>query len=97
MKRICVNKGIGTFNHYHWIYWVGPGLGSIVAVGFYKLVKALEYETVNPGADSAKQESTQEEPSDDTPRDERTGSESTARSPSGGRNGQAAEKPADAA
>ena len=41
-----------SFNGYHWIYWVGPGLGSLVAVGFYKLVKGLEYETVNPGQDA---------------------------------------------
>nr|ODN83871.1 hypothetical protein L203_05271 [Cryptococcus depauperatus CBS 7841] len=29
-----------------WIYWVGPCLGSILATGFYKLLKWLEYETV---------------------------------------------------
>lgn len=34
-----------------WIYWVGPCLGSCVAVGFYRFVKLLEYETANPGAD----------------------------------------------
>lgn len=32
------------FPHYHWIYWVGPFLGTLVAVAFYKLVKGLEYE-----------------------------------------------------
>jgi aquaporin rerated protein, other eukaryote len=41
-----------TFDHYHWIYWVGPGLGAIVAVLFYRFIKMLEYETANPGADS---------------------------------------------
>jgi len=30
---------------------VGPGLGALVAVGFYRFVKVLEYETANPGAD----------------------------------------------
>jgi hypothetical protein len=40
-----------TFEDYHWIYWVGPILGSIVAAGFYKFIKILEYETVNPGQD----------------------------------------------
>lgn len=30
-----------NFNGYHWIYWVGPGLGTLVAVGFYKLVSLL--------------------------------------------------------
>lgn len=41
------------FAGYHWIYWVGPMLGSIVAAGFYKFIKALEYETANPGQDSS--------------------------------------------
>lgn len=40
-----------TFNGYHWIYWVGPALGALLAVGMYRLIKALEYETSNPGAD----------------------------------------------
>ena len=35
----------------HWIYWIGPILGTLVAVGFYRLVKMLEYETANPGQD----------------------------------------------
>lgn len=26
---------------------VGPGLGALLATAFYKLIKALEYETVN--------------------------------------------------
>ncbi|KAF8861173.1 aquaporin-like protein [Acephala macrosclerotiorum] len=33
------------FPDYHWIYWVGPIAGVLLAVLFYKLVKALEYET----------------------------------------------------
>lgn len=39
------------FESYHWIYWVGPGLGSVLAAGFYHLINVLEYETVNPGQD----------------------------------------------
>ncbi|CZT46624.1 related to aquaporin [Rhynchosporium secalis] len=43
-----------NFHSYHWIYWVGPMLGAIVASGFYLLMKMLEYETANPGQDSSK-------------------------------------------
>jgi aquaporin related protein len=39
------------FDGYHWIYWLGPLLGAIFAVIFYRLIKMLEYETANPGAD----------------------------------------------
>lgn len=41
-----------NFSNYHWIYWVGPILGAIVAAGFYKFIKILEYETANPDQDS---------------------------------------------
>ena len=36
-----------SFHTYHWIYWVGPSLGALLASTFYMFVKALEYETVN--------------------------------------------------
>jgi len=36
-----------SFSSYHWIYWVGPVLGALLASAFYLFVKALEYETVN--------------------------------------------------
>ncbi|KAF8463892.1 aquaporin 1 [Kalaharituber pfeilii] len=39
------------FPNYHWIYWLGPCLGSVAATGFYKLLLILEYKTVNPGQD----------------------------------------------
>ncbi|MBE7179755.1 MAG: aquaporin [Terriglobus roseus] len=42
---------IGHFDGYHWLYWVGPFLGTLVAVVFYRLIKTLEYETANPGQD----------------------------------------------
>ena len=41
-----------TFDNYHWIYWIGPLLGAVIAVIFYRLIKFLEYENANPGADS---------------------------------------------
>merc|ERR1712000_282239 len=39
------------FDSEHWIYWLGPFIGVLLAVGFYKLNKILEYEMVNPGQD----------------------------------------------
>ncbi|KAF7550411.1 hypothetical protein G7Z17_g5749 [Cylindrodendrum hubeiense] len=41
----------GTFDSEHWIYWVGPFVGSLIAVVFYRFIKTLEYEMANPGAD----------------------------------------------
>ncbi|KAK8038833.1 aquaporin-like protein [Apiospora rasikravindrae] len=40
-----------TFDAEHWIYWIGPLIGSIIAVAFYQFIKTLEYEMANPGAD----------------------------------------------
>ncbi|KAJ9107730.1 hypothetical protein QFC21_001190 [Naganishia friedmannii] len=43
---------VREFNHYHWIYWLGPLMGAALAAGFYKFIKYLEYETVlGPEAD----------------------------------------------
>ncbi|KAL8382814.1 hypothetical protein RB595_006543 [Gaeumannomyces hyphopodioides] len=39
------------FPNYHWIYWVGPTLGSLLASGFYMLLKFLHWKDVNPGQD----------------------------------------------
>ncbi|EPS45203.1 hypothetical protein H072_780 [Dactylellina haptotyla CBS 200.50] len=41
----------GHFNHDHWIYWIGPLLGALLAAGFYKLLKFLQYEGGNPEQD----------------------------------------------
>ncbi|KAL6708843.1 hypothetical protein ACN47E_002250 [Coniothyrium glycines] len=45
----CVITGV--FDTEHWIYWVGPAVGAILAVVFYKFIKILEYEVANPGQD----------------------------------------------
>ena len=42
----------GLFTSYHWIYWIGPLIGAVVATGFYMLLKYLEYYTVLPDQDS---------------------------------------------
>ncbi|PVH18845.1 hypothetical protein CXQ85_001135 [Candidozyma haemuli] len=41
-----------SFPDYHWIYWVGPALGSVIAFAIWKVFKILEYENCNPGQDS---------------------------------------------
>ncbi|KAH8771785.1 aquaporin-like protein [Diaporthe sp. PMI_573] len=41
-----------SFPTEHWIYWVGPAIGSLVAFCLYKAIKLLRYETANPGQDS---------------------------------------------
>ncbi|KAI9048551.1 hypothetical protein LZ554_007384 [Drepanopeziza brunnea f. sp. 'monogermtubi'] len=45
----CVVTGV--FDKEHWIYWVGPMIGTFIAVFFYKFIKMLEYEMANPGQD----------------------------------------------
>ncbi|KAK9244426.1 aquaporin-like protein [Lipomyces tetrasporus] len=45
----CV--AIPSFPNYHWIYWLGPMLGAVLAAGLYKVLKFLQYETANPGQD----------------------------------------------
>ncbi|KAL4924623.1 aquaporin-like protein [Aspergillus undulatus] len=39
------------FPVYHWIYWVGPLLGSLLACAFYSFLTHFQYESVNPGQD----------------------------------------------
>lgn len=44
---------LGQFASYHWIYWLGPALGALLASGFYKFIKFMQYETVNAAQDAA--------------------------------------------
>jgi aquaporin related protein len=43
---------LSKFDTYHWIYWIGPLLGAILASIFYRLMKVIQYETASPGVDS---------------------------------------------
>lgn len=58
---------LGTFDGYHWIYWAGPFLGSLLAVVLFRLIKALEYETANPGQDFDENEDKAFAPARDPP------------------------------
>ncbi|PYI36893.1 aquaporin-like protein [Aspergillus indologenus CBS 114.80] len=40
-----------SFPGYHWIYWVGPLLGSLLACGFFAFLQLFQYQSVNPGQD----------------------------------------------
>ncbi|KAK5143790.1 hypothetical protein LTR04_001772, partial [Oleoguttula sp. CCFEE 6159] len=40
-----------SFPSYHWIYWVGPALGSLLAASFYQILETLGWQTANPGQD----------------------------------------------
>lgn len=42
----------GSFPGYHWIYWVGPLIGTLLAVGFYLMLKAFDYTSVVFGQDA---------------------------------------------
>ncbi|KAK4464549.1 putative aquaporin [Cladorrhinum samala] len=41
-----------SFPGYFWIYFVGPLLGSLLASGFYAVLKYLRWKECNPGQDS---------------------------------------------
>ncbi|KAK7429844.1 hypothetical protein QQZ08_003689 [Neonectria magnoliae] len=47
----CAVAG-SSFPDYHWIYWLGPVLGAVLAAGFYRLAKLAHYEEANPGQDA---------------------------------------------
>lgn len=43
---------IRSFPGYHWIYWLGPAMGALLAASYYRLVKYLNYKEANPGQDA---------------------------------------------
>ncbi|KIX93958.1 uncharacterized protein Z520_10295 [Fonsecaea multimorphosa CBS 102226] len=40
-----------SFPTYHWIYWIGPFLGSFVSAVFFFLLEVFNWKTANPGQD----------------------------------------------
>ncbi|OAG40807.1 hypothetical protein AYO21_04884 [Fonsecaea monophora] len=57
-----------SFPSEHWIYWVGPLLGSLVASGFFWFIKSCEYQTANPGQDFDDLEASAYNPEEDLTR-----------------------------
>lgn len=55
---------ITGFVGYHWIFWVAPCLGSVLAFGVYKLMKWMDYEDVNGGQDATDVEAAREDQAD---------------------------------
>ncbi|WVQ95968.1 hypothetical protein IAU59_003067 [Kwoniella sp. CBS 9459] len=43
---------IQGFQSYHWIYWLGPTLGALLATAFYVFLKQVHYWRITPGQDS---------------------------------------------
>lgn len=81
----CVISGV--WDPEHWIYCklyrcrclssltrsgVGPMSGAVLAWGFYKFIKMLEYEMANPGQESSSQEEADQEAAELTPRKQET-------------------------
>jgi len=42
---------VSGFNTEHWIYWLGPTLGSLLASALYIFLKYIKYWKLNPGQD----------------------------------------------
>ncbi|RSH93420.1 hypothetical protein EHS25_007776 [Saitozyma podzolica] len=47
---------VNGFQTYHWIYWLGPTLGALLATGFYIFLRKVEYWRINPGQDATSME-----------------------------------------
>ncbi|WWC92708.1 uncharacterized protein L201_007667 [Kwoniella dendrophila CBS 6074] len=43
---------IQGFQNYHWIYWLGPTLGALLATAFYVFLKEVKYWRITPGQDA---------------------------------------------
>ena len=52
---------VTDFASYHWIFWLGPFLGTFLAFGCYKALKSLGYDSANPGQDAPDEEIAKQE------------------------------------
>jgi len=43
---------VTSFDSSHWVYWLGPFLGSMLAVAIYTMLKNMQYWVLNPGQDA---------------------------------------------
>ena len=48
---VTTSEAGGGFPSYHWIYWLGPLMGAVLAAGFFVLLRRLRYRECNPGPD----------------------------------------------
>jgi len=55
---------ISGFYKTHWVYWVGPFLGSALAAGFFAILKHIRYWTLDPEQDSVNPARSPESPID---------------------------------
>ena len=53
-----------SFPHYHYIYWIGPLMGALIASGYYKFVKFFNYEEASPGQDATSEREKEREQSE---------------------------------
>ncbi|KAG9122364.1 hypothetical protein FRC07_001307 [Ceratobasidium sp. 392] len=44
---------VSGFNKDHWVYWVGPFIGSLAAASLYSFLKNIEYWRLNPNQDTS--------------------------------------------
>jgi len=43
---------VSGFDKTHWVYWVGPFVGSLIATAIYSYLKFINYPALNPGQDA---------------------------------------------
>ncbi|CAE6506685.1 unnamed protein product [Rhizoctonia solani] len=44
---------VSKFDKYHWVYWLGPFIGSLMGTLFYSFLKHIKYWKLNPDQDTA--------------------------------------------